>query len=197
MTQKQLKQNNDKNLVQELKNGNINAFNELFYAYSSKLYHFAYGYIKSKEEAEGIVQDVFVKVWKKREELKEDYLFKSYLFTIAYNQIKKHFRTMAIQNKYHDFLEATSPETFHIHEDVNYSSLKKQVDNLVNQMPEKRRSVFIKSRFEEKNVREISAEMGISQSTVENHLNQALKFLKQHLKDQHLAGMIFFCLFIQ
>ena len=197
MVQIQRIKNSDKELVTALKNDDISAFNQLFYAYSSRLYHFAYGYLKSKEEAEELVQEVFIKVWDKRKDLQEEYRFKSYLFTIAYNHIKKHFRSKAIQNNYLEFSGATNPEALYTREDVNYPSLKKWVDKLVDKMPDKRRTVFVKSRFEGKNVKEIAEEMGISQSTVENHLNQALKFLKQHLKDQHLAGFVFFCLFIQ
>jgi len=64
-------------------------------------------------------------------------------------------------------------------------------------MPEKRRIVFSKSRFEGKNSKEIAEEMNISSSTVENHLNQALRFLRQNLKDENLAVLLFSCLFIQ
>jgi RNA polymerase sigma factor (sigma-70 family) len=74
---------NDQELIRRLKKDNIEAFNQLFYAYSSKLYHFAYGYLKSKEEAEEMVQDIFSKIWDKRVEIREEYQFRSYLFSIS------------------------------------------------------------------------------------------------------------------
>ena len=80
----------DNELIRELKKGNIEAFNQIFYAYSSKLYHFAYGYLKSKEDAEEMVQEIFSKIWDKRADIKEEYQFRSYLFSIAFNYIKKH-----------------------------------------------------------------------------------------------------------
>ena len=70
------------------------------------------------------------------------------------------------------------------------------VDQLVDKMPKKRKDVFVKSRFEGKSAKEISEEMNISQSTVENHLYQALRFLRLHLKDENFAGLLFFWLFI-
>jgi RNA polymerase sigma-70 factor (ECF subfamily) len=187
--------NNDQELIRRLKKGNIDAFNQLFYVYSSKLYHFAYGYLKSKEEAEEMVQEIFTKIWDKRLEIKEEYQFRSYLFSIAFNYIKKYFRSKALVNKYVECHSLQSSETKETDDEINYGSLKMRVDQLVDQMPEKRRIVFIKSRFEGKNAKDISIEMNISQSTVENHLNMALKHLRQHLKDENLAGLLFFWLF--
>jgi RNA polymerase sigma-70 factor (ECF subfamily) len=187
----------DKELIRRLKKGDIDAFSRIFYAYSSKLYHFAYGYLKSKEDAEEMVQEIFSKIWDKRADIKEEYEFRSYLFSIAFNYIKKHFRSKALINKYAEFATTNNQESEQIQEDVNYASLKLRVDQLVDQMPEKRKSVFFKSRVEGKNSKEIAAEMNISPSTVENHLNQALRFLRLHLKDENLAGLLFFWLFIQ
>jgi RNA polymerase sigma-70 factor (ECF subfamily) len=189
--------NSDKELIRKLKKGEIEAFNRIFYAYSSKLYHFAYGYLKSKEDAEEMVQEIFSKIWDKRADIKEEFEFRSYLFSIAFNYIKKYFRSKALINKYTEFATINNLESEQIQEDVNYVSLKLRVDQLVNQMPEKRKTVFFKSRVEGKNSKEIAVEMNISPSTVENHLNQALKFLRLHLKDENLAGLLFFWLFIQ
>ncbi len=188
---------NDKELIRRLKKGNIEAFNQIFYAYSSKLYHFAYGYLKSKEDAEEMVQEIFSRIWDKRADIKEEYQFRSYLFSIAFNYIKKHFRSKALINKYIEFATPYHSETEQMQEDISYDSLKVIVDQLVNKMPEKRKAVFVKSRFEGKSSKEISIEMNISQSTVENHLNQGLRFLRQHLKGETLAGLLFFWLFIQ
>jgi len=187
----------DNELIKKLKKGDIDAFNQIFYAYSSKLYHFAYGYLKSKEDAEEMVQEIFSGIWDKRADIKEEFQFRSYLFSIAFNYIKKHFRSKALVVKYIEFANPHDLETEQTQEDVNYSSLKLMVDQLVDKMPEKRKAVFFKSRFEGKNSKEIAVEMNISQSTVENHLNQALRFLRQHLKDENLAGLLFFWLFIQ
>jgi RNA polymerase sigma-70 factor (ECF subfamily) len=187
----------DNELVTELKKGNIEAFNLIFYAYSSKLYHFAYGYLKSKEDAEEMVQEIFSKIWDKRSDIKEEYQFRSYLFSIAFNYIKKHFRSKALINKYIELSTPDNPETLQIQEDINYASLKLVVDKLVDKMPQKRKAVFVRSRFEGKSSKEISEEMNISQSTVENHLNQALRFLRRHLKSETLDVLLFFWLFIQ
>ena len=183
--------NNDHDLIRELKKDNIEAFNQLFYVYSSKLYHFGYGYLKSKEDAEEMVQEIFSIIWDNRQNIKEEYQFRSYLFSIAFNYIKKYFRSKTLIKKYAYHHSSPQMKTDETSEEVEYASLKSKVDGLVDQMPEKRKAVFIKSRIEGKNAKEISVEMNISQSTVENHLNQALKFLRQQLNDENLARMLF------
>lgn len=188
---------NDQELIKRLKKDNIEAFNQLFYSYSSKLYHFGYGYLKSKEDAEEMVQEIFSRIWYNRAEIKEEYQFRSYLFSIAFNYIKKYFRSKALVNRYIEYNLPLKTESDETADEVNYMSLKMRVDRLVDQMPDKRKAVFIKSRFEGRNAKDISIEMDISQITVENHLNQALKFLRQHLKDENLAGLLFFWLFLQ
>jgi len=184
-------------LIEELKCGNINAFNSLFESYSSRLYHFAYGFFKSKEEAEELVQDVFIKIWENRSNLKPESNFKSYLFTIAFNQIKKYYRSKALLNQYLDFQKNKEDYNEDYFSEMDYSSLKELVDHLIELMPPRRRAVFMKSRYEEKSVKEISQEMNITESTVENHLNQALRYLRTNLQKENLTGIIFFILFIQ
>jgi RNA polymerase sigma-70 factor (ECF subfamily) len=187
--------NIDHELIKKLKKGHVMAFNQLFYAYSSRLYHFAFGYLKSKEDAEELVQEIFSKIWEKRANLDEELNFKSYLFTIAFNAVKKHFRSQALLTRYFDYVESNVPEDS-ISEDVDYISLKALVDKLVNNMPEKRKAVFVKSRYEGKNAKEIAEEMSISKSTVENHLNQALKYLRQHLDQKYIAGTLLSIFFL-
>lgn len=87
-------------LVYNLSKGNLLAFNTLYKEYSGRLYRFAIGYLKSEDEAEELVQEVFTIIWEKRGDLKEELSFKSFLFTIAFNIIKKHFRTKAYLAQY-------------------------------------------------------------------------------------------------
>lgn len=187
--------NIERKLITKLTKGNVMAFNQLFYTYSSRLYYFAHGYLKNKEDAEELVQEIFTKVWEKRTTLDVNLNFKSYLFTIAFNAVKKHFRSRALLNRYLDHAN-TIIQGSAVYEDVDYASLKALVDKLVDSMPEKRKTVFIKSRYEGKNAQEISDEMSISKSTVENHLNHALKHLRQHLDQKYTGGFFVFLFFL-
>ncbi|MFV0506904.1 MAG: RNA polymerase sigma factor [Bacteroidales bacterium] len=185
----------DAQLVLKLKEGEVQAFNSLFKTYSSKLYVFALGYLKSKEDAEGLVQEVFIKVWDKRTSLKPELSFKSFIFTIAYNIVKKTFRARAQFRHFADteVLDYVSVETTEV---LDYNSTKNLIFDIVKLLPEKRRMVFVKSRFDGLTNEEIAKEFGISKKTVENHLNLAIKYIRGKLSDSDLALMLFFSLFI-
>ena len=178
-------------LVRNLRNSDITAFNQLFEHYSSKLYHFAFGYLKSKEDTEELVQEVFIRIWEKRADIDPTRQFQSFLFTIAFNEVKKHFRTKNILEKYLEHAR-NNPTQYITHPEISYRELKERLDQLIEQLPQKRRLVFIKSRLEGKNAVEISEEMQISKKTVENHLNAALKFMRENLDHEQIVVNLFF-----
>lgn len=167
-------------LVQELSKGNILAFNTLFREYSGRLYRFAYGYLKSRDEAEELVQEVFTIIWEKRSGLKQELSFKSYLFTISFNIIRKHFRTKSHISEY--LKSGINDESdIQTSQKINYDSLYQLIADLVDQLPERRKLIFIKSRFEGLSVIEIAEELKISHKTVENQLTDALKYIRINL----------------
>ena len=181
-------------LVKALSKGEIKAFNDLFQIYGNRIFRFAVGYLKSEHDAEELVQDVFMKIWEKRSELKENLSFKSYIFTIAFNIIRKHFVKKALTAKYFEqqVIEDADLSTI---QNIDFQSTKKAIDHLVNQLPARRKEVFIKSRFEGLTTKEIADELGTSPKTVENQLGEALRFIREYLGKEDLAGILLFMLF--
>ena len=181
-------------LVRNLSKGNLLAFNTLYRAYSGRLYRFALGYLKSESEAEELVQEVFTIIWEKRSDLKEELSFKSFLFTISFNIIRKHFRTKAYLS---DYLKAgTGPEQdTQTSQKILYDSLYQYITELVNKLPARRKEIFIKSRIEGLSIKEIAGKMSISHKTVENQLTDALKFIRTNLNRESLQVILFFVLF--
>ena len=125
----------DQTLVQLLQKGDVAAFDSLFEVYSPKLFGFALKYFKNESDAEELVQEVFVKVWENRGALKSDLSFKSYLFTIALNQIRKYFNKKATSLRY---LETLQIETESIENQDDYELTLKQINILIDQMPPRR-----------------------------------------------------------
>ena len=187
---------NESLLVRNLSKGNLLAFNTLYNEYSGRLYRFAFGYLKSEAESEELVQDVFTKIWEKRTELKEELSFKSFLFTIAFNIIRKHFRTKAYLFEY--FKTGMGDDIdMHTSQKITYDSLYQYITKLVNQLPERRKEIFIKSRFEGLSIKEIAEDLKISHKTVENQLTDALKFIRTNLYRESIPIILFSILFIQ
>ncbi|HBH85902.1 MAG TPA: RNA polymerase sigma-70 factor [Bacteroidales bacterium] len=171
---------NESMLVRHLARGNLLAFNTLFKEYGNRLYRFALGYLKSESEAEDVVQEVFTIIWEKRASLKEDLSFRSYLFTIAFNIIRKHFRTKAYLAEYFKARNVIEQDLQTLNE-ITYRSLNQYIAKLIDQLPERRREIFIKSRFEGKSIKEIAEELKISHKTVENHITDVLRFIRKNI----------------
>ena len=182
-------------LVRNLSKGNLLAFNTLYKEYSNRLYRFAFGYLKSEAEAEELVQEVFTIIWEKRADLKEELSFKSFLFTIAFNIIRKHFRTKAYLSEY--FKTGISDDLdMQTSQKITYDSLYQYITELVNQLPLRRKEIFMKSRFEGHSIKEIADELKISHKTVENQLTDALKFIRTNLNRESVPVLLFFVLFV-
>lgn len=183
-------------LVENLKNGDVDAFEELYRLYSLRLYHFGIKYLKSEIDAEGLVQDVFAKVWEKRSSLKAELSFKSYIFTIAFNLIRKNFIKKSHIREYLETKKGIVEIDLDTTNQIEYQSLMDYLNTLVNQLPERRREIFIKSRIDDLPVKEIAKQLDISPKTVENQLTAAIKFIKANWKQNHTSAILFFALFI-
>jgi RNA polymerase sigma-70 factor (ECF subfamily) len=186
----------DNGLVKLLQKGNVLAFDSLFQVYSPKLYGFALKYLKNETDAEELVQEVFVIVWENRQMLKSELSFKSYLFTIALNKIRKHFNQKATSLRYIETLnyesEVTDSQLIH----DNFESVLQQINLIIEQMPQRRREIFVKSKLEGKSSKEIAIELDITTGTVDNQVSDALRFIRSQLKKENIALLLFVVLFV-
>ena len=187
----------DPALLNLLKNGDHRAFEQLFERYAQKVFVFSLTYLKDEDEAQEVVQEVFLKIWLNRTNLKTDTSFQSYLFTIAFNLIRKSFNRKARNDQY--MLEVI--DTLDAGQDVvdyetNYGLITEKLEQFIGEMPEKRKKIFILRNKQGRSVREIAEEMGISVKTVENQITEAMKYLKTRFEEELPGGMIFFVLFV-
>jgi RNA polymerase sigma-70 factor (ECF subfamily) len=185
-------------LLKALKKGNAKAFDELFSQYGIRIYHFTYGYLKSKEDAEEVVQEVFLRIWRNRKSIKPELSFKAYLFKIAWHFILEYFERASRQQVYKDQLIEESIQFTSGNEDrLNYQLLLEKVDQLIEQLPSRQKEILIKRRKEDIPVKEIAEQLGIAPKTVENHLTEALKTIRKKLGEDNISAMLFFALFVK
>jgi len=186
----------DIELIEKLRIGDVDAFDQVYQRYAGKLYAFSLKYLKSKEEAEELVQSVFLKVWEHKKNLKKDTSFKSYLFTIAYNEICNLFRRRKYQQNFITKIETESWESCGETEDqIEFQFVLEQVDQIIARLPEKQKTIFLKSRQEGKSTKEIADEFGLSPGTIDNYISESLKFIRTNLKDKHFSTLLFISLF--
>jgi len=186
----------DIELIEKLRIGDVEAFDQVYQRYAGKLYAFSLKYLKSKEEAEELVQSVFLKVWEHQKNLKKDTSFKSYLFTIAYNEICNLFRRRKYQQSFIAKIETESLVASGETEDqIEFQFVLEQVDQIIARLPEKQKTIFLKSRQDGKSTKEIADELGLSPGTVDNYISESLKFIRTNLKDKHFSTLLFISLF--
>jgi RNA polymerase sigma-19 factor, ECF subfamily len=185
-------------LIKQFKSGDKNAINVLYNVYSSKLYRFAFSYLKSEEDAKDVVQEVFINIWEKRSTLKEDTRFDSFLFTITKNSIISTFRKKISEKDYLNHLKGVViKNAFDTAAQVDYDMLTEQVGEVVKQLPPVRKQVYTLSRESGMSNKEIAARLNISQKTVEDHMTKALRFIREHMKEFGVFAVLFFELFVQ
>lgn len=177
-----LKQFTDEYLLVLLRDDRMDAFEELYERHWKKLYTFAYKRIKSKEIAEEIVQDFLTNLWSGRKSLVIKTSFEGYIYTAIRNLVLNCIAKETRRNAYSQFIKLFKPdidnsteETVHIKD--FYFNLQKELSYL----PQKCRSVFEMSRYENRSNKEIATELGISEKTVESHLTKAIRRLRVNL----------------
>ena len=185
-------------LLKGLKRSDHECFQNLFAKYSQPLYRFSLSYLKSTEAAEDVVQEVFLKIWRKRKEIDTTKSFQSYLFTIALNVIRKQFNKLSASNQLkHDLLISFAENKDTFEEKDDFSEMVNKLEELIQQMPERRRKIFRMKKLEGKSQKEIAEKFDITPKTVEYHITEAMKFLKKEFDKLRTKGMIFFCLFVK
>jgi RNA polymerase sigma-70 factor (ECF subfamily) len=188
----------EQELVALLQKGSMTAFEELFEQYSQKLYHFSLSYLKSELESEDIVQEVFLKIWENRNKIKTGTSFQSYLFTIAFNSIKKSFNKKNRQDKFRtDLFDSLSTENSSLENHPGYEMLLSKLDAAIEQMPERRKEIFLLRKKDGVPVRDIAEKMNISLKTVENQITEAMNYLKKEFGKDQISGMLFFYIFLE
>ena len=167
-------------------------FEEVYVSYFSRMKHFAMEYVLSVEDAENIVQDVFVDLWERRDLLAFNMNLVAYLFTSIKNKCIDFLRhkliakqvTDRIQEEYQFTLKLKLASLEAFNQSVfSEEDVEKLATEIINTLPEKCREIFVKSRIEGKKHAEIAAELNISTKTVENQMTIAYKKLRSSLKD--------------
>jgi RNA polymerase sigma-70 factor (ECF subfamily) len=174
-------------LVEKLRKGDLESFDLLYDRYAGRLHYFGMKYLKSEEETEELVQTVFLKVWEYHKNLRKESSFKSYLFTIAYNDICKLFRKKYYHQKYvSDILNENPQPCIEIEKGVQCKSVLERIQEIIEKLPERQKVIFRKSREEGKSSREIADEVGLSPGTVDNYISQSMKFIISGLRNEIL-----------
>lgn len=165
-------------LITSLRNGEPKAYSYLVDTYNQPLCSYAYGLCHDQDMAEDIVQNVFIRIWKKRLALKENFSFKSFLYRSVYNefidQYRKQKSVFPLEKKYIEALTSIVEDD----EKDDLENLILIVKNEIEKLPPKCKEIFLLSRNDGLSNIEIAEFKGISPKTVEAHITKAFSILR-------------------
>ncbi len=187
----------DTDLVKALIKGDIEAFDALFARYSGKIFLLGKRYLGTREDAEGLVQEVFIKIWEKKEQIKEHLSFRAYLFTITYNTIRRYFRVKYRKPELlQEIPEELAAKAEQVATHVEFLELVEEVERAIESLSPRQRQIYKMSRQDGLSHKEIARLLSLRPKTVENHIHEAIRKIREHLSRMDLLAIIFITLFL-
>jgi RNA polymerase sigma-70 factor (ECF subfamily) len=177
-------------LINSLKTGKASAYTYLVDTYHQKLCTYAYGLSQDIDLAEDIVQNVFIRIWKKREQLKTDFSIQSFLYKSVYNEFIDQYRKkkllLPLEKKYIDALASIVEEEDQNSLEPLLNLVKLEIQNL----PPKCKEAFLLSKQEGLTNIEIAEYLNVSIKSVEAHITKAFLILRNKIGDK-MNGVMF------
>lgn len=181
----------EQQLIRELSNGSVPAFRELFERYQGKVFLFALQLTKSRADAEEVVQEVFVRIWEKRDQIRIEKNFNGYLLTIARNliidKLKQAARDKILQQRMYQHIQALQKIPFNSLIEKELARLHQQA---IERLSARKKIVYLLSREEELTYGQIAERLGISVNTVRNQMSSALQSIREYLSQHSDLGCI-------
>jgi RNA polymerase sigma-70 factor (ECF subfamily) len=168
--------------VARIQEGDEVAFEALFRAHYEALCQFVEGQVGSAEVAEDIVQNIFLNLWRRRQDWEVRTTVRAYLFGAARNESIKHRKHRQVRRRWkQEEREKETAEKPGPDDRLKHQELRRTLQKWVDELPERRRQVYLLSRRHGLTYKEIARVMEISPKTVDNQMVEALKFLRKHL----------------
>ena len=186
----------DKTLKQ-LANDDKNALEKIFNYYYPRLYSFSKTLLKLDEGIEDILQEVFLRIYQNRKNIKSTETFQSYIFTITRNLLLNELRSRLNEHKAKEkiYRESVARE-YLLSEKIEFLELQEKLEQIIETLPDRRREIYLLSRKEGLSHKEIAVKLDISEKTVEYHITQSLSEIKKKMRDIGLLAMLYFYFFL-
>jgi RNA polymerase sigma-70 factor, ECF subfamily len=170
--------------AQKIKSGNKAAFSDLFNSYYKPLCEYAFRFCDGDTNAvEDLVQDVFVRIWERRDIWNPQIAVRAYLYRSVHNQAISNIRKKQYETQMKDSVEMTAVATdLSPYELINNKELDLAIKSAIDILPERRREIFVLRLLHDMSYREIAEVLGISVNTVDTQLRRALHLLRNQLR---------------
>lgn len=167
-------------LIAGLKKNDQEAFNRIYDMYAPQLLGYALAHLHSEQEAEDLVQEVFISLWQNRHKI--ECSLKYYLFTALRNRIVASWRNAVKSRILEDYIELTGQDSYDSGiPAIEYSEFRDRISVLIDSLPATQREVIRLSRFENLSYPEIAERLGMTHQSVKNALSKGLSTLRKYL----------------
>jgi RNA polymerase sigma-70 factor (ECF subfamily) len=174
----------EQEIVGAIRAGNERIFEEIFRKYYQSLCNYANSILKEIEEAEEVVQNLFLSIWEKRTELEISISLKSYLYRAVHNHCLNRIKHLKVREEYQQYAVNFYDASYEsVSQTVMKNELEQKIEEAIRKLPEQCRLIFRMSRFEELKYHEIAEQLELSPKTVENQIGKALKILRVELAE--------------
>lgn len=179
-------------LQSEIASGNQAAFRDFFEKHRARLYNYLYTVVKSKEIAEEIVIDVFLKIWTGRELITEIRNMDAFLHKVAYNKALDFFRIASRNAALQKLVRREMEEAREKQADHRLQEweCRKIINRALERLSPQRRIIFTLSRMEGLSYDEIAEKLHLSRNTVRNTMAETLRSLRLHLKEYEINAVL-------
>lgn len=178
-------------LLKRVAAGDKSAYAILYNLHLGGLYQYAYLFTKSKATSEDIVQNVFVRIWERRQALTAIDSFRPYLYRSAKNLILDEVRKNQVKARAAELLKPDTEESSEYGDDkLIYDQYYKIAEEAISQLSEKRRQIFLLRTREELSLDEIAANLSISKSVVKKQLYAGITFVRQYIQQHGITTML-------
>ncbi len=158
-------------------------FEEVFKTHFRNLYSYALTILKEENQAEEIVQQVFFKLWEKREKVVITQSLNAYLYRSVHNECLNFLKHQKVKRSYHSYIQYTMREEENSTPGIQEKELASRISYALQQLPQQCRTIFQMSRFENLKYREIAEKLDLSVKTIENQMGKALRIMRMHLTE--------------
>ncbi len=184
-------------LITNLSKGKRTAFNQIYQLYSNRIYRFSRKLHLNHEEAEEVLQDVFLTIWERRLLIDPGKDFKAYIFKIAKSIIIKNFKKKALFFAYENYVKGVEHlQDYSTENLIHYRDILEILEKEIGNLPPARKEIFNLSRVEGLSNQEIAEKLGITRRTVENQIYRTLKLLKDRIQASSFLFVLYLIHFL-
>lgn len=179
-------------LLSNLSKGRRTAFNQIYQLYSNRIYRFSRKLHLNHEEAEEVLQDVFLTIWERRQSIDPEKDFKAYIFKIAKSLIIKNFKKKALFYAYENYVKNIELlQDYSTENLIHYRDLLEILEKEIAKLPPARKEIFDLSRNQGLSTEEIAEKLGVTRRTVENQIYRTLKLLKDRIQTNSFLFVLY------